>query len=250
MAEQAPVGCMQLNCASTWGVVFRTRQSSCQVSIEALEGEEASGQEPCLSASGSHASRETRRSLGTGAHAAISGPKASSGRRSSARASSSLRPQVDDLDGTAHYKTLGVEPRAGAEDIKRVRGAAARRRGCRLRLQNSSHHTLPHDPAFMCCPFSMRHPLVHPLPKPRPTASWQSGCTRTRAATLRPLASCKPRSTCWGMHRSGRCTTHGPRSCNSGWFGERKGHAVAACSVQHTQWLARAPREQEAGRQQ
>ncbi|KAL4442949.1 hypothetical protein ABPG77_008440 [Micractinium sp. CCAP 211/92] len=35
--------------------------------------------------------------------------------------------QVDDLDGKAHYKTLGVEPRAGAEDIKRAYRQLAKR---------------------------------------------------------------------------------------------------------------------------
>ncbi|KAL4457675.1 hypothetical protein ABPG75_012540 [Micractinium tetrahymenae] len=35
--------------------------------------------------------------------------------------------QVDDLDGTAHYRTLGVEPRASTEDIKRAYRQLAKR---------------------------------------------------------------------------------------------------------------------------
>ena len=31
-------------------------------------------------------------------------------------------PQLEDLDGTQHYATLGVEPTASAEEIKKARG--------------------------------------------------------------------------------------------------------------------------------
>jgi hypothetical protein len=31
-------------------------------------------------------------------------------------------PQVDDLDGTAHYRTLGLEPKSSSQEVKKVRG--------------------------------------------------------------------------------------------------------------------------------
>ena len=113
-------------------------------------------------------------------------------------------PQLDDLDGTAHYVTLGVEPRASSADIKKARRRSA---------PPPPPPPLPPPP-----PHCVLTPPLHP--ECRPTAAWPSGCTPTRAATPRPLRGCRRPSRCWAMRASGRCTTPGPKTCSSGgWVG-------------------------------
>lgn len=105
---------------------------------------------------------------------------------------SALAPQVDDIEGTALYTTLDVDPNATSEEIKKVRRTAAPlppaawcacRTGCCAEL---------------CVTFSITGCLPPSFGRSasRPTASWPSSTTLTRAATPPRLRACKPRLRC------------------------------------------------------
>ena len=76
---------------------------------------------------------------------------------------------MDDLDGTAHYRTLGLEPKSSSQEVKKVRGpplaAAAHAAACRrwwlvvllLPIPPTATHTSP------------PHLFPNPMPPPPPS---------------------------------------------------------------------------------
>lgn len=76
-------------------------------------------------------------------------------------------PQVEDLDGTAHYSTLGLEPRASAGDIKKVGRGLPPPPPPLCRRRHSAAACLPTFSHSGATPAAHGSPAPHPPPPPQ-----------------------------------------------------------------------------------
>lgn len=93
-------------------------------------------------------------------------------------------PQLEDLDGTQHYTTLGVEPTASAEEIKKARGPPPL-------LSPLPPARPPPLPSVLGCSFPADCSKPSRYSSCRPIASWPSSTIRTRVATQPLLRACR-----------------------------------------------------------